>query len=44
MLNVGEVVEDFEAVDHTGQTTSLRGLLAEGPLVLFFFIKAKTPG
>jgi hypothetical protein len=44
MLSVGDVVDDFEAVDHTGQTVSLRDLVAEGPLVLFFFIKAKTPG
>ncbi len=42
--SVGEVVDDFEAVDHTGQTVSLSHLLAEGPLVLFFYIKARTPG
>ncbi len=44
MRNVGEVVDDFETVQHTGQPVSLGQILAEGPLVLFFYIKAKTPG
>lgn len=44
MLGVGEVVDDFEAVDHTGLRVSLNELIQDGPLVLFFYIKAMTPG
>jgi peroxiredoxin len=44
MLSVGQVVDDFEAVDHNGQRVTLGELIATGPLVLFFYIKAKTPG
>ena len=44
MLSVGDVVADFEAVDHEGNPVTLTRLLETGPLVLYFFIKAKTPG
>ena len=44
MLKVGDEVEDFEALDHTGQRVTLGELIADGPLVLFFYIKARTPG
>ena len=44
MLKVGDVVEEFEALDHTGATVRLSELLQSGPLVLYFYIKAKTPG
>lgn len=44
MLSAGDVVDDFEAVDHHGERVSLVQLLEPGPLVLYFFIKAKTPG
>lgn len=44
MLTTGDTVEDFEAVDQNGVTVSLGGLLGSGPLVLYFYIKAKTPG
>lgn len=44
MLKVGDQVEDFEALDHTGATVGLSELLESGPLVLYFYIKAQTPG
>jgi peroxiredoxin Q/BCP len=37
-------VADFTAVDQDGKKVSLEGLLANGPLVLFFYPKAMTPG
>ena len=44
MLDVGDSVDDFELVDQQGKAVTLNGLLAAGPLVVYFFIKAKTPG
>jgi peroxiredoxin Q/BCP len=43
-VNVGDKVEDFALPDETGVTRSLTGLLAEGPVVLFFYPAALTPG
>lgn len=43
-VNVGDKVEDFALPDETGVTRSLSGLLAEGPVVLFFYPAALTPG
>lgn len=43
-VNVGDRVEDFALPDETGVTRSLTGLLAEGPVVLFFYPAALTPG
>ncbi|MGI5372914.1 peroxiredoxin [Streptomyces sp. CA-251387] len=43
-LKVGDKVEDFSLPDETGTTRSLTGLLAEGPVVLFFYPAALTPG
>lgn len=43
-MDAGELVEDFELVDQTGTTRRLSDLTAEGPLVLFFYPKAMTPG
>ena len=37
-------VADFTAIDQAGNPVSLTGLLANGPLVLFFYPKAMTPG
>ena len=37
-------VADFTAIDQAGNQVSLTGLLANGPLVLFFYPKAMTPG
>ncbi|BBX52097.1 peroxiredoxin [Mycolicibacterium poriferae] len=35
---------DFELPDQTGTTRTLTGLLADGPIVLFFYPAAMTPG
>ncbi|WP_426405018.1 peroxiredoxin [Streptomyces sp. R-07] len=43
-MNVGDLVEDFSLPDETGAARSLTGLLAEGPVVLFFYPAALTPG
>jgi peroxiredoxin Q/BCP len=42
--DVGDKVEDFELPDETGTLRSLTGLLADGPVVLFFYPAALTPG
>ncbi|TDD88936.1 peroxiredoxin [Actinomadura rubrisoli] len=43
-MNVGDVVEDFELPDETGERRTLSGLLEDGPVVLFFYPAAMTPG
>ena len=43
-MDVGDVVDDFELQDQTGAARSLSGLLEDGPVVLFFYPKAMTPG
>lgn len=40
----GDRVTEFELPDQTGTTRSLTELLAEGPIVLFFYPAAMTPG
>ncbi|TXS51801.1 peroxiredoxin [Streptomyces sp. uw30] len=43
-LKVGDKVEDFALPDETGTVRSLTDLLAEGPVVLFFYPAALSPG
>lgn len=43
-MKPGDVVPDFELPDQTGAVRSLTGLLADGPVVLFFYPAAMTPG
>ncbi|MFJ4632436.1 peroxiredoxin [Streptomyces sp. NPDC088847] len=43
-LDVGDKVEDFTLPDETGTERSLSRLLAEGPVVLFFYPAAMTAG
>jgi thioredoxin-dependent peroxiredoxin len=43
-MDVGDVVEDFELPDETGTTRRLSELLADGPVVLFFYPAAMTTG
>ncbi|MFD6023516.1 peroxiredoxin [Streptomyces griseoluteus] len=43
-LQVGDVVEDFTLPDETGGERRLTELLADGPVVLFFYPAALTPG
>ena len=40
----GDVVDDFELPDQTGAPRRLTGLLADGPVVLFFYPAAMTSG
>lgn len=42
--NVGDRVEDFALPDESGTERSLTELLGEGPVVLFFYPAALTPG
>jgi thioredoxin-dependent peroxiredoxin len=42
--NVGDTVEDFELADDQGVNRSLSGLLEAGPVVLFFYPAALSPG
>ncbi|CAL9676627.1 Putative peroxiredoxin [Streptomyces sp. enrichment culture] len=43
-VETGDKAEDFSLPDETGTVRSLSGLLAEGPVVLFFYPAALTPG
>jgi thioredoxin-dependent peroxiredoxin len=43
MLKVGELAPDFSLPDDHGQTVSLRGLLAKGPVLLYFYPADFTP-
>ncbi|MFI6935250.1 peroxiredoxin [Streptomyces sp. NPDC050287] len=43
-IEVGGKIEDFTLPDETGTPRSLTGLLADGPVVLFFYPAALSPG
>jgi peroxiredoxin Q/BCP len=43
-MKAGELAPDFELPDETGTTRSLKELLADGPVVLYFYPAAMTPG
>ncbi|GKQ40483.1 peroxiredoxin [Streptomyces sp. A012304] len=43
-LETGDLVEDFALPDETGTVRRLTELLADGPVVLFFYPAALTPG
>ena len=43
-LQVGDVAPDFTLPDTEGQLVTLSALLERGPVILFFFPKAFTPG
>ncbi|GGJ26567.1 peroxiredoxin [Streptomyces brasiliensis] len=43
-IDVGDKVEDFALPDETGAQRRLTELLADGPVVLFFYPAALTPG
>ena len=43
-LKPGDRVAEFELPDQTGTTRTLTELLADGPIVLFFYPAAMTPG
>lgn len=44
MLKAGDSAPDFELTDQDGNAASLKGLLAEGPLILYFYPADFTPG
>jgi len=44
MLANGSVAPEFELADQTGRKRTLSGLLAEGPLILYFYPADFTPG
>jgi peroxiredoxin Q/BCP len=44
MVKAGDKVEDFALPDETGTTRTLSELLEDGPVVLFFYPAALTPG
>ena len=43
-MRAGDVVEDFELPDETGTPRRLSEFLEKGPVVLFFYPAAMTPG
>jgi peroxiredoxin Q/BCP len=43
-MQAGDIVPDFELPDEQGKTRSLTELLANGPVVLFFYPAAMTAG
>jgi peroxiredoxin Q/BCP len=43
-MKAGETAPDFELPDETGTTRALRDLLADGPVVLYFYPAAMTKG
>ncbi|WP_313674452.1 peroxiredoxin [Mycolicibacterium sp.] len=43
-MKTGDRAPDFALPDQTGTVRSLSGLLADGPIVLFFYPAAMTPG
>lgn len=43
-VNVGDTVDDFELPDEAGAPRKLSELLADGPVVLFFYPAALSPG
>ncbi len=43
-MKTGDTVADFELPDQTGAPRRLSELLSEGPVVLFFYPAAMTPG
>jgi peroxiredoxin Q/BCP len=43
-MQANDVVANFSAADQDGKQISLSGLLDDGPVVLFFYPKAMTPG
>jgi len=43
-LKVGDVAPDFTLPDTSGKPVTLSKLLAKGPVIVYFFPKAFTPG
>jgi len=43
-MDVGDLVDGFTLDDQDGNPVSFDSLIESGPLVLYFYIKAMTPG
>lgn len=43
-MDVGDLVSDFTLPDQHGKPVTLAEMTAQGPAVLYFYIKAMTPG
>ena len=43
-MRIGELAPDFEATNQFGDPVRFSDVLLSGPVVLFFFPKAMTPG
>ena len=43
-MEIGQVVENFSAIDQRGEKVELSDLLEDGPVVLFFYPRASSPG
>ncbi|MEZ5340413.1 MAG: hypothetical protein R2706_02905 [Acidimicrobiales bacterium] len=43
-MKQGDLVENFVLESSSGESVSLDSLVADGPAVLYFYIKAFTPG
>ena len=43
-MQTGDIVDDFSALDQEGREVRLSELVEKGPIVLFFYPKAMTPG
>jgi peroxiredoxin Q/BCP len=43
-MKIGDRAPDFELPDQQSNRVGLSDLLSDGPAVLYFYIKAKTPG
>jgi len=44
LMEIGQVVENFSAIDQRGEKVELSDLLEGGPVVLFFYPRASSPG
>ena len=43
-MKKNDLVDDFTSTDQDGNAIRLSDLVAKGPMVLFFYPKAMTPG
>jgi peroxiredoxin Q/BCP len=43
-MEIGQVVENFSSIDQRGEKVELSDLLEGGPVVLFFYPRASSPG
>jgi len=44
VMKPGDLIDEFELQDQDGKPVTLSDLVVDGPAVLYFYIKAMTPG